>query len=158
MYIYIEWNENSNVTEIKTTTKQSEKKHTHTHRIHTQTNDNIVWIWKRTTKKADLLPSQFRCIASTEWYARNLLLLLYCAPNNWRMLWKDTLNNNTHQKKTNWNALSRVLFSVLGFSFCVNLLRCGVFCCCRGFFSRRLFFLLLFTHSLTACVWLLLNA
>lgn len=59
-----------------------EKKSAHTF-SRSQPDDNIVWIWKRTTKKTTtttttttqivfLFPSRFGCLcASTEWYTRN---------------------------------------------------------------------------------------
>lgn len=68
------------------------KKNNYEKKAHTQTNDNIVWIWKRTTNKTKqiaLLPRRFRCLASTEWYTRNNV-----ASNNWE--WKEW------RKKKNW--------------------------------------------------------
>lgn len=134
---------NYGTTKATTTTKKEMN-------TNTQTNDNIVWIWKRTTredkKHKDRLPSRFRCLATTEWYTRNSFapLLLPTIGECWKAYTAE---------KTNWNALSRVLFSVLSFSFCVNLLRVV----CVFFFSSACFFSL--THWLRSvlAVWLLQN-
>lgn len=143
--IYVsEWNENSNVIATKTTTEQPKqqqpkKRDEHKHSNKWQYCMNMETHHKRGQKTHRSSSKSF----SLSCYDRMIYSKFVCsftAPNNRRMLKRYTA------EKTNWNALSRVLFSVLSFSFCVNLLR--VVC---GFFL--LFSLLLFTHSLTAlCV------
>lgn len=150
--IYVsEWNENSNVIATKTTTEQPKqqqpkKRDEHKHSNKWQYCMNMETHHKRGQKTHRSSSKSF----SLSCYDRMIYSKFVCsftAPNNRRMLKRYTA------EKTNWNALSRVLFSVLSFSFCVNLLRVVWF----FFFSSACFFSL--THWLRSvlAVWLLQN-
>lgn len=155
------------------TIKMRKNKHIQTHiHIHTQNTYSNKWqywicIWKRTTREAkkkrrssfkfDFMLCCLGCFNQMN---------LYCAPNKRRMVWEDTHETHTKKKKTtpNWNALSRVLFSILGF-FCFVLIFFVYFCRLVWFFQYCCCFSLASFHSLTdystwMCwlVWLLLNA